>query len=178
VKPPISGRPELVVAPIPSPSAYGGRACYWTDFVVRADSPFQSLEQTFGHRLALTTPESQSGYAARLRALMAYSSDKPLYREIIEPRFTPMGAPTAVIDNKADVVPLDSYALALLAKYAHNLTGQVRVIKSTEPTAIPASGPAPAKVSQPSWRPTIPRDACGDGPTLASPLCPSRSDGL
>ena len=143
-------RPELVVAPIPSPSAYGGRACYWTDLVVRADSPFQSLEQTFGHRLALTTPESQSGYAAPLHALMAYCSDRPLDREIIEPRFTPLGALTAVIDNKAEVAPLDSYALALLGKYAPDLTGQVRVIKSTEPTAIPAlvaAGPAPAMVS-------------------------------
>jgi ABC-type phosphate/phosphonate transport system substrate-binding protein len=143
-------RPALVAAPIPSPSAYGGRGCYWTDLVVRAGSPFQSLEQTFGHRLALTTPESQSGYAAPLYALMAYGGDKPLYREIIEPRFTPMGALTAVIENKAEVAPLDSYALALLTKYAPQLTAQVRIIKSTEPTAIPAvvaSGQAPAGVA-------------------------------
>jgi ABC-type phosphate/phosphonate transport system substrate-binding protein len=143
-------RPALVVAPIPSPVAYGGRACYWTDLVVRADSPFQSLEQTFGQRLALTTPESQSGYAAPLYALMAYGGGKPLYREIIEPRFTPMGALTAVIENKAELAPLDSYALALLAKYAPSLTAQVRVIKSTEPTAIPAlvaSRPASAKLT-------------------------------
>ena len=143
-------RPALVVAPIPSPQAYGGRACYWTDVVVRADSPFQTLEQTFGHRLALTTPESQSGYAALLHALMPYGGDKPLYREIIEPRFTPLSALTAVIENKAEVAPLDSYALALLGKYAPDLTGQVRVIKSTEPTAVPAlvaSGTASAKVT-------------------------------
>jgi ABC-type phosphate/phosphonate transport system substrate-binding protein len=143
-------RPELVVAPIPSPSAYGGRACYWTDLVVRADSSFQSLEQTFGHRLALTTPESQSGYAAPLYALMAHGGDKPLYREIIEPRFTPMGALTAVIENKAELAPIDSYAWALLAKYAPGLTAQVRIVKSTELTAIPAvvaSGQAPAGVA-------------------------------
>jgi ABC-type phosphate/phosphonate transport system substrate-binding protein len=143
-------RPTLVVAPRPSPAAYGGRACYWTDLVVRAESPFQSLEQTFGHRLALTTAESQSGYAAPLYALMAHGGAKPLYREIIEPRFTPMGALTAVIENKAEVAPIDSYALALLTKYAPDLTAQVRIIKSTEPTAIPAvvaSGQAPAGVA-------------------------------
>jgi ABC-type phosphate/phosphonate transport system substrate-binding protein len=143
-------RPALVAAPIPSPLAYGGRACYWTDLVVRADSPFQSLEQTFGHRLALTTPESQSGYAAPLCALMAHGGAKPLYREIIEPCFTPMGALRAVIEDKAEVAPLDSYALALLAKYAPTLTAQVRVIESTEPTAIPAvvaSGQALAGVT-------------------------------
>jgi ABC-type phosphate/phosphonate transport system substrate-binding protein len=143
-------RPTLVAAPRPSPQAFGGRACYWTDLVVRADSPFRSVEQTFGHRLALTTPESQSGYAAPLHALMVHGGDKPLYREIIEPRFTPMGALRAVIENKAEVAPLDSYASALLMKYAPELTTQVRVIKSTEPTAIPAlvaSGQAPAGVA-------------------------------
>jgi ABC-type phosphate/phosphonate transport system substrate-binding protein len=131
-------RPTLVVAPIPSPAAYGGRACYWSDVVVRADSPFQTLEQTFGHRLALTTPESQSGYAALLYALMPFGTAKPLYREIVEPRFTPMGALTAVIEKKAEVAPLDSYAFALLSRYAPELTSQVRVVRSTEPTAIPA----------------------------------------
>ena len=131
-------QPTLVVAPVPSPVAYAGRACYWSDVVVRADSPFQSLEQTFGHRLALTTPESQSGYAALLYTLMPFGRAKPLYREIIEPRFTPMGALTAVIEKKAEVAPLDSYAFALLSTYAPELTAQVRVIQSTEPTAVPA----------------------------------------
>jgi ABC-type phosphate/phosphonate transport system substrate-binding protein len=137
---------EPVVAPVPSPPAYGGRACYWSDIVVRADSPFQTIEHTFGHRLALTTPESQSGYAALLHALMPHGSSTPLYREVIEPRFTPMGALTAVIECKAEVAPLDSYAFALLSKYAPELTKQVRVVMRTEPTAVPllvASGQMP-----------------------------------
>jgi ABC-type phosphate/phosphonate transport system substrate-binding protein len=112
---------------------------------VRADSPFQTIEQTFGHRLALTTPESQSGYAALLHALMPFGGAKPLYREIIEPRFTPLGNLTAVVERKAEVAPLDSYAFALLAKSAPELASQVRVVMSTEPTAVPlfvSSGPA------------------------------------
>jgi ABC-type phosphate/phosphonate transport system substrate-binding protein len=131
-------QPELVVAPVPSPPAYAGRACYWSDIVVHADSPFQTLEQTFGHRLALTTPESQSGYAALLYALMPFGGVKPLYREIIEPRFTPMGALTAVIEKKAEAAPLDSYAFALIARHEPELAAKVRVIKRTEPTAVPA----------------------------------------
>ena len=139
-------RPTLVAAPRPSPAAYGGRACYWTDLVVRADSPFQSLEQTFGHRLALTTPESQSGYAAPLYALMAHGGAKPLYREIIEPRFTPMGALTAVIENKAEVAPLNSYALALLTNMRRRLPRR------------PASSRAPNRPrSRRSWPPARPR---------------------
>ena len=49
-----------------------------------------------------------------------------------------MGALTAVIEKKAEVAPLDSYAFALIAKDAPELAAKVRVIKSTEPTAIPA----------------------------------------
>jgi ABC-type phosphate/phosphonate transport system substrate-binding protein len=144
-------RPALVVAPVPSPQAYGGRACYWTDLVVRADSPFETLAQTFGHRLALTTPESQSGFAAPLHELMAYGSTAPLFAEIIEPRFTPMGALAAVIEGKADVAPLDSYAFALLGRYAPELTKQVRTVARTEPTAVPAfvaSGAASATIAE------------------------------
>jgi len=143
-------QPGAVVVPVPSPAAYADRPRYWSDVVVRADSPFRTIEQTFGHRLALTTPESQSGYAALLHALMGYGGSKPLYREIIEPRFNPMGALTAVIERKAEVAPIDSYAFSLLSKHAPELTSQVRVIKTTEPTAIPllvASGPASPKVT-------------------------------
>ena len=143
-------QPEPIVAPVPSPAEYGGRACYWSDIVVRADSPFKTIEQTFGHRLALTTPESQSGYAALLHALMPYAASTPLYREIIEPRFTPMGALTAVIERKAEVAPLNSYAFALLSRHAPDLTAQVRPIMRTEPTPAPllvASGPVPSAVS-------------------------------
>jgi ABC-type phosphate/phosphonate transport system substrate-binding protein len=143
-------RPSIVAAPVPSPDGYGGRPCYWTDLVVRADSPFATLEQTFGHRLSLTSPESQSGYAAPLHGLMPYGSDTPLYREIIAPTFTPIGSLMSVIERRAEVAPLDSYAFALLQKHAPELTAQVRVVKSTHPTAIPAlvaSGAASAKVT-------------------------------
>ncbi len=142
-------QPEPVVAPVPSPTEYGGHACYWSDIVVRADSAFETIEQTFGHRLALTTPESQSGYAALLHALIPYAASTPLYREIIEPRFTPMGALTAIIERKAEVAPLDSYAFSLLSRHAPELAAQVRVIMRTEPTPAPlmvASGPVPPAV--------------------------------
>jgi ABC-type phosphate/phosphonate transport system substrate-binding protein len=131
-------RPGLVAAPVPSPAAYHGRPCYWTDLVVRADSGFETLEQTFGHRLALTTPESQSGYAAPLYTLMAHGGARPLYGEVVAPTVTPMGALRAVIHRHADVAPLDSYALALMRRHAPDLVAEVRVVARTEPTAIPA----------------------------------------
>jgi ABC-type phosphate/phosphonate transport system substrate-binding protein len=50
-----------------------------------------------------------------------------------------------VIERRAEVAPIDSYALALLSKHAPELTSQVRIVMSTEATPIPllvASGAA------------------------------------
>ena len=143
-------QPALVAAPVPALAEYENAACYWTDFVVRRDSAFGTLSETFGYRLALTTPESQSGYAAPLHALTRFDASRPLYREVVAPCITPLGALNAVIEGHAEVAPLDSYAFALLSKYAPELTSQVRVVLSTEPTPVPlfvSSGPASPKVT-------------------------------
>src|SRR6185437_15333961 len=39
-------RPKPVAAPVPSGARYSDRPVYMTDLVVRADSPFRSLEDT------------------------------------------------------------------------------------------------------------------------------------
>ena len=39
---------------------------------------------------------------------MHFGSDKPLYREVIAPTFTPIGSLMSVIEQRADVAPLDS----------------------------------------------------------------------
>jgi ABC-type phosphate/phosphonate transport system substrate-binding protein len=140
-------RPALVAAPVPSPADFGGRAQYWSELVVRADSGFQRMEQTFGHRIALTTMESQSGCLAALYYLMPAGGKTALYREVIAPQVTPVGAAKAVIHGLAEVAPIDSFAFSLLQRHSPELTAQLRVIGRTAPTAIPplvASQPAPA----------------------------------
>jgi ABC-type phosphate/phosphonate transport system substrate-binding protein len=61
----------------------------------------------------------------------------PLYREVIAPQVTPLGAISAVIEGAADVAPVDSYAYCLLQKYRWDLTSQVRSVARTPRTPIP-----------------------------------------
>jgi ABC transporter, phosphonate, periplasmic substrate-binding protein len=68
---------------------------------------------------------------------MSNASQFPLYREIITPQVTPLGAMTAVVDGAADVAPIDSYAYCLLQKFRRDLTSQLRVIARTPRTPIP-----------------------------------------
>jgi ABC-type phosphate/phosphonate transport system substrate-binding protein len=130
-------RPVLIAAPVPSPASFRDLPEYWSELVVRSDSSFQTLPDTFGHRLALTTPESQSGCLAALYHLMAAGGERPLFREVIAPQLTPLGALKAVIDGAADVAPIDSFAFCLMRRYRPELTSQVRVVAATAPTAIP-----------------------------------------
>jgi len=130
-------RPDILVAPAPSPAGFDGKPHYWSDLVVHADSPFQTLPDTFGHRLALTVRDSQSGYVAPLRLLAAYGGPEPLYDEVIAPRVTPVGAITAVTEGLAEVAPVDAYAFRLLQRFEPELTSQVRVIAQTEIRPVP-----------------------------------------
>jgi len=130
-------RLPIVAAPVPAPAAFGGQPQYWSELVVRADSPFKSLHDTFGHRLALTTMESQSGCLALLYHLMAEGGRGALYQRVIEPRLTPLGALTAVVDGLADIAPIDSFAFSLAQQYVPELTSQLRVVGRTSSTPIP-----------------------------------------
>lgn len=132
-----SPQPELVAAPVCTLRQSDRQPVYWSELVVRADSEFHQLSETFGQRIAFTEPESQSGYAAALHHLMQSAQGKPLYREIIEPRITPYGALVAVTEGLAEVAPIDSWAFALMQRHMPDLTARVRIVASTEPTPIP-----------------------------------------
>ena len=138
-------RPTLIAAPVPSPPEFAGRAEYWSELVVRSDSPHGDLESTFGGTICLTAPNSQSGYAAALQYLIAFDvardakpgARSPLYREIAAPAITPLGAATAVVAGAADVAPIDAYAYRLLQRYRSDLTSKLRTVARTARTPIP-----------------------------------------
>lgn len=120
--------PYLLAAPVPSPAEFGGQPLYWSEFVVHADSPHRALRDTFGGRIALTSAESQSGFAAPLRYLRTAGGERPLFREVIAPQITPQGALAAVAEGRADVAAIDAYSLTLLRRYAPELVANARVV--------------------------------------------------
>lgn len=127
----------IVVAPVPSPEAYGGEPVYWSYLVVPADSNHKSVSDTFGGRLALTTNESQSGYYAALKTLMELEGREPLYSELVGPTITVPENVKAVAEGRADIASVDSYGFDLLARHVPELIERVRVVATTEKTPIP-----------------------------------------
>jgi ABC-type phosphate/phosphonate transport system substrate-binding protein len=126
-------RPYVLAAPVPSPPRYGSRPVYFTDFVVRLDSAFKTLADTFGGTIAYSTEHSHSGYNAARFHLLAYRTpERPtLYGRVLGPLGRQIRVIDAVIDGSADVAPVDSYALDLLRRDGSERAAGVRVVATT-----------------------------------------------
>ena len=131
--------PVLLAAPVPSPERYGDQPVYFTDLIVHADGPHQTLEDTFGGRVAWTVEHSHSGFNALRHHLLKFRTpDRPtLYAESIGPLISPMRALQSVLNDEADVAPLDSLGLDLLRTHDPDKVSQIRVVDTTAPAAFP-----------------------------------------
>ena len=130
---------QVIAAPIPKSAYAESKPQYCSYFIVAMNSPFKSLEDTFGHRFAFTIDDSHSGYNAPRHHLMKFrTGNKPLFSEIIGPLTTPRRVLEAIAEGRADVGPQDSFAFDLMRRHAPELTNAVRVVASTDTMPMPA----------------------------------------
>ena len=132
-------RPQPVAAPVTAGAPVPGKPVYATRLVVRADSKFHSLEDTFGGRLGYTVEDSHSGYNALRHHLLPYHCARGgrLYRESVGSLFTPRRVIEALLAGAIDVGPLDGYALDLMLRHEPDLAARIRIVATTEVAPIP-----------------------------------------
>ncbi|MCC8953279.1 PhnD/SsuA/transferrin family substrate-binding protein [Bradyrhizobium sp. Pear77] len=132
-------RPLPVMAPVPAGAPVRGRAVYATRLVARADSSFDTIEDTFGGRIGYTVADSHSGYNALRHHLLPYYRQRGarLYRESVGPLTTPRRVLDALQAGDIDVGPLDSYALDLMLRHEADLGSKIRIIATTDPAPVP-----------------------------------------
>jgi ABC-type phosphate/phosphonate transport system substrate-binding protein len=125
--------PRIVAAPAPSPPRYGGRAVYFTDIVVRADSPYRTLEDTFGRVVGYTLADSFSGGVALRAHLADLRSVRGgrLYSRAVGNLINGRGVIDALARGDIDVGPLDSYFHDLLRENDPAYAVQVRTVATT-----------------------------------------------
>src|SRR3954463_13494611 len=97
--------PKILAAPQPSLPRYGGKAIYMSDIAVKADSPFRTLEDSFGGVAGYTLKDSQSGYFA-FRTLLLTKYPGAKYRKIVGGLLNPRGIINALVKGEIDVGPL------------------------------------------------------------------------
>jgi ABC-type phosphate/phosphonate transport system substrate-binding protein len=131
--------PRPVAAPVPLDARVLGKPVYATRLIVKADSAFRSLEDTFDGRVGYTAEDSHSGYNALRHHLQPYRRQRGgnLYRESIGPLTTPRRVIDAILAGDIDVGPLDSYALDLMRRHDPDLAARIRVVATTDVAPIP-----------------------------------------
>ena len=140
-----------IAAPVPRAPWAQGRPVYRTDLIVRRDSRFQTLEDTFGGRAGFTVAHSHSGFNAFRHHLLGFRTamQPQLYSAMAEDLVTARNVLERVRDGSIDVGPLDAYWHLLLARHAPNLVADIRVLTSTAIAPMPAfvaSTAAPAQI--------------------------------
>ncbi len=132
-------RAVLIAAPIVDEPRYRGAPIYFTDIVVRSDSSYASLEDTFGARIGYTVRDSYSGYVAVREHLLPYrlARGAPLYGDVIGPLVSPRAVAEALLAGRIDVGPLDSYAHDLMRANDPQFAARLRTVATTRPAPIP-----------------------------------------
>ena len=132
-------QPVPIAAPAPSLEPFNGRAVYWTDIVVRADSRFERDDDLAGTRFGWTVEDSQSGYQAPRRhfAARALARGGSFFGSLVGPLVTPRRVVESILEGSIDAGPLDAYWHALLRLHEPETAARLRMIARTDEAPIP-----------------------------------------
>jgi phosphonate transport system substrate-binding protein len=127
---------ELLAAPVMRGVRYGGRPIYFSDVVVRYDSPIHSFRDLRGASWSYNEPGSQSGYNVTRYHLARLRESDGFFGRVME-----AGAHQTslrwVIDGIVDASAVDSIVLETELSRFPEMATQVRVIETFGPSTAP-----------------------------------------
>lgn len=134
---------ELLCAPVMSAARYGGDPVYFTDVVVRRESPFASFADLRGKLWAYNDPGSNSGYVMPRHHLLTLGETSGYFGGTVASG-SHQKSIAMVVAGEVDASGIDSTVLELELAGRPELAGALRVVESIGPCPIP-----PVVVSRP-----------------------------
>lgn len=136
---------QEIAVPVPAPPRYEGLPRYCSEFLVREESGWTCLDDSFGHRFGWMAIDSQSGFnAARFQLSRSIDTTKTrLYREVVGPLETPARTLEALRTKLVDVVALDCFYLDLCRRHHPDVLAGLRCVATTPWTTMPLLVAAP-----------------------------------
>jgi phosphonate transport system substrate-binding protein len=128
------GSVEPLAAPVLVGPRYGGRPVYFSDVIVRADSPHGSMNDLFDCTWAYNEPHSHSGYNIT-RFQLAQIGHPSGFRHVLRAGWHEHSI-DLVLDGTVDAAPIDSHVLELARHRNPRRTDRLRVIESFGPSTI------------------------------------------
>jgi phosphonate transport system substrate-binding protein len=126
---------EPLAAPVLAGSRYGGRPVYYSDVIVRHDSPITCLEELAGRSWAYNEPASHSGHTVTLYSLVGMGAGPGFLGPVVEAGFH-QRAIRLVAGGSVDAAAIDSQVLAVELRDHPRLAGDLRVVGAFGPSTI------------------------------------------
>jgi phosphate/phosphite/phosphonate ABC transporter binding protein len=126
---------EPLAAPVLHGARYGGRPIYYSDVIVRHDSPISRVEELEGRSWAYNEPASHSGHTVTLYSLVAMGARPGFLGRVVEAGFH-QRAIRLVAAGAVDAAAIDSQVLAIELRDHPRLADGLRLIGSFGPSTI------------------------------------------
>jgi len=124
-----------VAAPVLTGDRYHGRPVYFSDVIVRRDSPFRSFLDLRGRSWAYNEPLSHSGYGITRHHLLELGETDGFFGRVVEAGFHEESI-RLVAAGEIDASAIDSQVLAIALRDDPALRGALRVIEALGPSPI------------------------------------------
>ncbi len=127
---------ELLAAPVMAAARYGDRPVYFSDVVVRADSPFRRFEDLHGVTWAINEPGSHSGHGAVALYLKQLGLDWSYFGRVLISGAHRQSL-ALILAGRVQASALDSTVLEEALRREPELADRIRVIAAIGPHPIP-----------------------------------------
>ncbi len=127
---------ELLAAPVVQGPRYQGKPIYFSDVIVRSDSPYTALEHLQGRIWAYNERASHSGYNIVHHSLLQRGKRLPFFGEMLETG-SHLRSLQVVLEGRADGTAIDSHVLDVWRLQHPDLEERIRVIDMFGPSTIP-----------------------------------------
>jgi len=127
---------ELLAAPVMRGARYHNRPIYFSDVVVRRDSPFRSFSDLRGATWAYNEPDSWSGCLVLRAYLAACGETRSYFGKIVESG-AHIRSLQMLVDRAIDAAAIDSTVLEIELVRRPELADQINVVERIGPNPIP-----------------------------------------
>ncbi len=126
----------LLAAPVMLGRRYGDQAVYFSDVVVRRESPFTTFEDLRGAAWAYNEPDSHSGYHVVRYHLASLGERKGYFGSVVEAG-SHQAALALILEGSVDAAAIDSTVLETEFRLHPGLEARVRIVTNLGPSPMP-----------------------------------------
>lgn len=126
---------ELLAAPVLEGERYAGQPIYFSDVIVRRDSPYQTFADLRGCRWSYNDLDSHSGYNITRYRLVQMGETRGFFGRVVAAG-SHQNSIRLVCAGEIDASAIDSQVLAIELRDQPELADQIRVIDTLGPAPI------------------------------------------